>query len=62
MSDGFPIDMEDFIRNTIRSFPFRESTLFKHIVKTLAGVEKVDYFRNMPLPFIFAPVWSVISR
>jgi len=40
VSDGFQIDMEDFIRNTIRSFPFRESNLFKHIVKTLARVEK----------------------
>ena len=46
VNDGFQIDMEDFIRNTIRSFPFRESNLFKHIVKTLARVEKVNCFRS----------------
>ena len=41
-NDGFPMDLEDFIRISMRSFPFRESNLFKHIVKTLAGVEKVS--------------------
>ena len=50
-NDGFPIDFEDFIRNSIRSFPFRESNLFKHIVKTVASVEKVGFFRYFLIPY-----------
>ncbi len=32
-SDGFPVFQEDFLRQAIKEFPYKESTLFKALVR-----------------------------
>lgn len=38
-SDGNPEYQEAFLRETVREFPFRESTIFRQMVATLAGTD-----------------------
>lgn len=38
-SDGLPEYQEAFLREVVREFPFRESTIFRQMVATLAGTE-----------------------
>ena len=38
-SDGFPLYLEQFLRESIRGFPYRESALFQQLVRTLSTVE-----------------------
>ena len=40
-SDGFFLNVEDLIRQAIRSFDYPECTIFKQLVQTIAPVEKV---------------------
>ena len=40
-SDGFPLGMEDFIRQAIKEFDFPDCTIFTQLVKIIAPVEKV---------------------
>ena len=40
-SDGFFLNVEDLIRQAIRSFDYPEFTIFKQLVQTIAPVEKV---------------------
>ena len=47
-SDGFPLGMEDFIRQSIKDFDYPECTVFRQLVKIVAPVEKVSV-ANTPL-------------
>ncbi|XP_043671149.1 ankyrin repeat and MYND domain-containing protein 2 [Vespula pensylvanica] len=38
-SDGVPEYQEAFLRESVREFPFRESTIFRQMVATLAGTD-----------------------
>lgn len=38
-SDGFPLLLEQLLRQSIREFPYHESALFQQLVRTLANVE-----------------------
>ena len=40
-TDGFFLNVEDLIRQAIRSFDYPECTIFKQLVQTIAPVEKV---------------------
>ena len=40
-SDGFFLNIEELIRQAIRSFDYPECTIFKQLVQTIAPVEKV---------------------
>lgn len=37
--DGFPIVLEKLLRQSVREFPFRDSSVFQQLVRTLAPVE-----------------------
>jgi hypothetical protein len=38
-TDGFPLFLEKMLRQSIKEFPYHESTLFQQLVRTLATVE-----------------------
>jgi ankyrin repeat and MYND domain-containing protein 2 len=41
-SDDFPINLENFLRESIKQFPFHESAIFVQLIKTLSGVKIGD--------------------
>lgn len=42
--DGQLEFMDSFLRECVREFPYRESTLFRQMVASLAGKNKLNYF------------------
>lgn len=41
-SDGFPVNLECFLRESVKQFPYQDSMVFIEIVKTLSTVEVGD--------------------
>ena len=37
LSDGFPVNQEVLVRESLRTFPFPESQLFQHVVRSIAN-------------------------